>query len=637
MSSTRLTAALDAAGADHGPGTGGGQGGSRGLPDPGAGTGDDHGAPLHGCDFGVGGSGSWRSPYRCRTRPFLPSGTLSVRPTVAPVDRRMFGIPNICCQWGLTHGAGQRAGRDRGRVGIRGHGMTGLRLSRHPQVLRSPPGAAWPRPRGRSGFADRHPRPFGEWQDHPAPGGGRLRAGRPGPVEIGGRVVDDGRRSVPPEKRGIGYVPQDGALFPHLTVAANVSFGRSRLFRRRSDADGPPPCSRWSVSPGARPLPARALRRPAAAGGPGPGPGRRASLVLLDEPFSSLDASLRAAVRAEVLQILRDGGVTAVLVTHDQDEALSVADQVAVIRDGVIGQSGTPHDLYDHPVDPAMARFLGDANLVPATVDGDRVTTPFGHLQLRPHPEAAVPRGRAVALIRPEQMVAVHRARRGGPAGRGHPPRVPRPRHGDHPGPPGRGGRRPAGRPDRGRPSRWPTAPRWRSRPTGRPWPGPPPYRAERPPVRPPTGPCPPQTSTTDDGGQSHQPVLGAHVVHGHPDDGPAPVTPDHLRPGLDRPDPGRMQVVDHRVSRRHRTRGDRRPPGRRPRRPGRPRLRRGGCPTGCGAGPRDASRVTGPRPGSMQKNSSGCARRSRGAAWEWRAAARSRAPGRPGRARRRS
>jgi iron(III) transport system ATP-binding protein len=225
-----------------------------------------------------------------------------------------------------------------------------------------------------------------------------------GTVEIGGRTVDDGRRSLPPEQRGIGYVPQDGALFPHLTVAANVSFGRSRLFRRRADADSAALLEMVGLTEVRDRYPHQlsggqqqrvALARALAI---------NPSLVLLDEPFSSLDASLRATVRAEVLQILRKGGVTAVLVTHDQDEALSVADQVAVIRHGIIGQSGAPRDLYDHPVDPAMARFLGDANLVPASVDGDRVTTPFGLLALRLHPETARPSGRAVALIRPEQL-----------------------------------------------------------------------------------------------------------------------------------------------------------------------------------------------------------------------------------------
>jgi iron(III) transport system ATP-binding protein len=94
-----------------------------------------------------------------------------------------------------------------------------------------------------------------------------------------------------------------------------------------------------------------------------------------------------------------------VLVTHDQDEALSVADQVAVIRGGTIGQCGTPQELYDHPVDPAMARFLGDANLVAATVEGDRVLTPFGPLELRVEPNIPASAGPAVALVRPEQLV----------------------------------------------------------------------------------------------------------------------------------------------------------------------------------------------------------------------------------------
>ncbi len=131
----------------------------------------------------------------------------------------------------------------------------------------------------------------------------------------------------------------------------------------------------------------------------------RPALVLLDEPFSSLDAGLRASVRSDVQDVLRNGGITAVLVTHDQDEALSVADQVAVIRDGIIGQSGTPQELYDHPVDPDMARFLGDANLVAATVEGDRVLTPFGPLGLRADPRVPARAGPAVALVRPEQLV----------------------------------------------------------------------------------------------------------------------------------------------------------------------------------------------------------------------------------------
>jgi len=233
---------------------------------------------------------------------------------------------------------------------------------------------------------------------------GFERADR-GEVTIGGRTVEDGARALPPEQRGIGYVPQEGSLFPHLDVAANVGFGLPRTARRRragrveellemvglSGMGGRYP-HELSGGQQQRVALARALAvRPA--------------LVLLDEPFSSLDAGMRASVRSDVQDVLRTGGITAVLVTHDQDEALSVADQVAVIRGGVIGQSGTPQELYDHPVDPAMARFLGDANLVAATVDGDRVLTPFGPLELRDDPRNPAPVGPAVALVRPEQLV----------------------------------------------------------------------------------------------------------------------------------------------------------------------------------------------------------------------------------------
>jgi iron(III) transport system ATP-binding protein len=232
---------------------------------------------------------------------------------------------------------------------------------------------------------------------------GFERADR-GTVVLADRVVEDPHHALPPEQRGIGYVPQEGALFPHLTVAANIAFGIKRRARKLDDTTGellemvglagmgdryPHQLSGGQQQ---RVALARALAiRPA--------------LVLLDEPFSSLDAGMRASVRSDVQDVLRSGGITAVLVTHDQDEALSVADQVAVIRHGTIGQCGSPQELYDHPVDPAMAQFLGDANLVTATVDGDRVATPFGPLELRADPRATVPSGPAVALVRPEQLI----------------------------------------------------------------------------------------------------------------------------------------------------------------------------------------------------------------------------------------
>jgi iron(III) transport system ATP-binding protein len=199
---------------------------------------------------------------------------------------------------------------------------------------------------------------------------GFERADR-GTVTLAGRLVEDSHHALPPEQRGIGYVPQDGSLFPHLTVAANVAFGVRRSSRRALGSNTDELLEMVGLTGMGHRYPHQlsggqqqrvALARALAI---------RPALVLLDEPFSSLDAGLRASVRSDVQAVLRAGGVTAVLVTHDQDEALSVADQVAVIREG----------------------------------DGDRVATPFGPLSLRrdAHPRAYS--GPAVALVRPEQLI----------------------------------------------------------------------------------------------------------------------------------------------------------------------------------------------------------------------------------------
>ena len=185
-----------------------------------------------------------------------------------------------------------------------------------------------------------------------------------GTVTIGSRVVDGPGVQVAPERRRIGYVPQEGSLFPHLTVAANVGFGLPRRHRRG------PLIAELLEAVGLSGLGSRyphqlsggqqqrvALARALAI---------QPKIVLLDEPFASLDAHLRASIRADVQQLLRDRGTTAVLVTHDQDEALSTADLVAVLRDGRIAQCGTPLDLYARPADAEIARFIGDANLLEA-------------------------------------------------------------------------------------------------------------------------------------------------------------------------------------------------------------------------------------------------------------------------------
>ncbi len=237
----------------------------------------------------------------------------------------------------------------------------------------------------------------------------RLLAGfeRPdsGRVELGGEVVEAPGTFVAPERRQVGYVPQDAALFPHLSVSANVGFGLARSARGRGredellslvglEGEGRRFPHQLSGGQQQRVALARALAR-------------RPRLVLLDEPFSSLDAGLRAGLRADVQRVLREQGATAVLVTHDQDEALSLADQVAVLRAGRIVQAGSPEELYTRPADPEIAAFVGDANLLPGVLLGGRVETALGALALasglRPLGEGS----RVVVLLRPEHLEVV--------------------------------------------------------------------------------------------------------------------------------------------------------------------------------------------------------------------------------------
>jgi iron(III) transport system ATP-binding protein len=225
-----------------------------------------------------------------------------------------------------------------------------------------------------------------------------------GRITLGDTPVDGPASFVAPERRKVGYVPQDGALFPHLTVAANIGFGLSRHARHGSRV--PDLCRMVGLAG----LDARyphelsggqqqrvALARALAVDPP---------VVLMDEPFSSLDPAMRLAVRADVRAILREAGVTVVMVTHDQDEALSLADYVAVLRDGRIAQFGRPQELYEHPVDAAMARFLGEANLVTGVVAGKTAQTALGIVHLRAGLDPQANGAPVVVLIRPEQIVA---------------------------------------------------------------------------------------------------------------------------------------------------------------------------------------------------------------------------------------
>jgi iron(III) transport system ATP-binding protein len=232
----------------------------------------------------------------------------------------------------------------------------------------------------------------------------RLLAGFDAPdrgtITIGERVVDAAGVHVHPEHRRIGYVPQEGGLFPHLTVAANVAFGLSRPARRAGVGEllemvGLAELSRrypHQLSGGQQQR--VALARALAV---------KPEVVLMDEPFASLDAQQRASVREEVASILRESGTTTLLVTHDQDEALSLADLVAVLRDGKIAQCATPQDLYARPVDDELARFVGEANLIDGILREGLVETLLGTLPAHWHGELSAPCP-VIALIRPEQI-----------------------------------------------------------------------------------------------------------------------------------------------------------------------------------------------------------------------------------------
>ena len=222
-----------------------------------------------------------------------------------------------------------------------------------------------------------------------------------GRVILDGQLLADGPRSIPAHRRGIGLVAQDGALFPHLSVTDNIGFALPRgeprrdeqivhlmtmveldtaLMRRRPD--------QLSGGQQQRVALARALAC-------------KPRLMLLDEPFSALDTALRAATRKAVADLLSGAGITTILVTHDQAEALSFADQVAVMGNGRLLQVGAPRDLYLQPRDPLIAEFLGQAIVLPAQLAAGWAECDLGRVAVN-QPLGC---GAARIMLRPEQIV----------------------------------------------------------------------------------------------------------------------------------------------------------------------------------------------------------------------------------------
>jgi iron(III) transport system ATP-binding protein len=235
-----------------------------------------------------------------------------------------------------------------------------------------------------------------------------------GTISVLGRTVAGPGVAVAAHRRGIGFVAQDGALFPHLTVGQNIAFGLGPALRGGTRKQRARAVSELlemvSLTPDF------AARRPDELSG---GQQQRVALaralarqprvMLLDEPFSSLDAGLRAVTRDIVAETLERAGITTVLVTHDQAEAMSFAHQLAVLRDGNLCQVGPPREVYWRPVDLFTARFLGDAVVLPATISDGFAACALGKVAVAP----TSLRGDACIMLRPEQII-VERCETGG-------------------------------------------------------------------------------------------------------------------------------------------------------------------------------------------------------------------------------
>lgn len=216
-----------------------------------------------------------------------------------------------------------------------------------------------------------------------------------GQIIVDGEVLSAAGHITPPDRRQIGMVFQDLALFPHMTVEQNVAYGLapgsgSRVGEALEmvDLGGLGDRMPDTLSGGQK-------QRVALARALAPEP----RILLLDEPFASIDTELRIRVRAEVAAMLRSLDITSVFVTHDQDEAFVVGDEVAVMRNGVIEQKATPAELYEAPASPWVAKFVGEANVFDVVVADSAARTPVGAVKVRSDAS-----GPATVLMRPEEL-----------------------------------------------------------------------------------------------------------------------------------------------------------------------------------------------------------------------------------------
>jgi iron(III) transport system ATP-binding protein len=224
-----------------------------------------------------------------------------------------------------------------------------------------------------------------------------------GSITLDRVMVSSTESPVPPERRNIGLVPQEGSLFPHLDVSANIGFGIKRDPRRKQRVNELLAIIDMAEYAHARPqeLSGGQQQRVALARALAPKP----KLILLDEPFTALDTSLRAQMREDIRSILTLTSTTAIMVTHDQEEALATADQLAILQNGKLIAFGTPHSLYNTPKSKEAAQLLGEINTIPAISETNQsVRTEFG-VSAVTNSDQLTPRELGTLILRPEAFV----------------------------------------------------------------------------------------------------------------------------------------------------------------------------------------------------------------------------------------